>query len=161
MLLINNKSVLRNFHVFIKRTLVFIIAIQLLAQQVIFARDYTTSELIKLGIDHYDQYPTGCVGSSPSNTNSLAPYQKGSKIYVIGDSLTVGMRDIGSLSDKLTTSSWTVTNSPQIKAEVGKSIGWGIEQVSSSTEKVKIQDSERVAYAENLKNIVQNKAATD
>ena len=54
----------------------------------------------------------------------------GSSIYVLGDSLTVGMRDAGDLQNKLTAQGQSVV---KINAIVGKPIQWGIDQVNADS----------------------------
>ncbi len=49
-------------------------------------------------------------------------------IYVIGDSLTVGMRDAGQLEAKLEELGWNVL---KINATTGEDLSWGIEQLNA------------------------------
>lgn len=71
--------------------------------------------------------------SSSSGATNNTQTAGNANIYVIGDSLTVGMRDTGGLEAKLTEKGWNVVNRP-ITAVGGKPLSWGIEQVKASTE---------------------------
>ncbi|MBA3758707.1 C39 family peptidase [Candidatus Saccharibacteria bacterium] len=75
-----------------------------------------------------------CSGNSDLCSTSISPLpsgstlERGSSIYVLGDSLTVGMRDSGELDKKLRTAGWIPT---KINAIGGKDLKWGIEQVNA------------------------------
>jgi lysophospholipase L1-like esterase len=60
----------------------------------------------------------------------------GSTIYMLGDSITVGMRDSGSIENKFTDSGWSTV---KINAVGGQNLSWGIEQVT--------QDRDTIAQA--------------
>ncbi|MCA9332303.1 D-alanyl-D-alanine carboxypeptidase family protein [Candidatus Saccharibacteria bacterium] len=55
-----------------------------------------------------------------------------SNIYVIGDSITVGMRDNGDLAKKLSDKGWNVKN--PIDAVGGKALNWGIDTIGARSD---------------------------
>jgi murein DD-endopeptidase MepM/ murein hydrolase activator NlpD len=57
----------------------------------------------------------------------------GNRIYVIGDSLTVGMRDFGELESKLTAKAWSVTG---IQATTGINVANSIPKIDEDSAKV-------------------------
>lgn len=61
--------------------------------------------------------------ASPINSGPVDP-----TIYVLGDSLTVGMRDAGNMQSNLSAKGWTAT---KINAIGGKNLNWGYEQVQA------------------------------
>jgi len=60
------------------------------------------------------------------STGSSKPIE-GSSVYIIGDSLTVGM-NASNLSGELTTDGWNVL---KIVAETGRDVAWGVNQVQA------------------------------
>lgn len=69
-----------------------------------------------------------------SDQCSPTPINTSQTTYVIGDSLTVGMRDMGELSQKLTSGN---LNSSQIEATVGISIGSSLAKIDADSANVK------------------------
>lgn len=74
---------------------------------------------------HYFDVEQSCIPNRVTSTSTA-----GGKIYVIGDSLTVGMRDAGGLEAKLTASRWTVV---KIEALGGQPINWGLGRLRADT----------------------------
>lgn len=83
----------------IKRLLLFLITAIVFFPQAAFALSAEQKELFESGIMYFD-YAQACETSATTGG--------GSAVYVVGDSLTVGMRDSGQLQQKLTTKGWTV-----------------------------------------------------
>ncbi len=109
------------------RTLVLLIFIPLLIfSSTAAAQNQECSEklLRDLGvvITNCDGTPAAC-GNSTAGGGSAS----GKKIYVIGDSLTVGMKNGGGLEAKLKAAGWTPVS---IVAEGGKNLSWGLEQLN-------------------------------
>lgn len=75
-----------------------------------------------------------CAGNTRCSTNGNAGIGTGNRIlpgssvYVLGDSLTVGMRDAGDLAGKLTAAGLVPT---KINAEGGRALSWGQEQLTA------------------------------
>lgn len=132
-------------------TLSLIFTVQFFYTNITLASTDAERKSILRGTVYYDESDSAC--SFVSTPSTSTPYQKGSKIYVIGDSLTVGMRDLGGLQDKLQSSGWTVTNSPSINAITGKSISWGTEQLGLASEKSLLQNSDTVLIGLGTNNI--------
>lgn len=76
--------------------------------------------------------PTACDPNNsptPTNTSGVFKVVSGDKIYVIGDSITVGMRDFGGLASEMTEKGLVVAE--PIDAIGGKPLKWGIDQIST------------------------------
>lgn len=74
--------------------------------------------------------PTICAPTNASiGTPGVFKVVSGDKIYVIGDSITVGMKEFGGLSNKMTEKGWIVAE--PIDAIGGKPLQWGIDQIST------------------------------
>lgn len=94
-----------------------------------------------------------CTGGSTVCTTartSVPPTIKNTpgSIYVLGDSLTVGMRDFGSLRDRLSETGWTPT---KINAVGGENLQWGISQVE--IERDSIADSDAILIGLGTNNV--------
>jgi lysophospholipase L1-like esterase len=68
---------------------------------------------------YYDDSDTSSLCSANTTGSADNSSDIGNKMYVIGDSLTIGMRDLGGLQDKLTAKGWNVT---KITANSGYSV---------------------------------------
>src|SRR5690606_341418 len=83
----------------------------------VYALPAAQKELYDLGIGYFDLFDDACaVGSEPTDGN----------VYVLGDSLTVGMKESGDLNNKLSNAGWRVTN---VNATVGISISGSIPKI--------------------------------
>lgn len=76
-------------------------------------RFYIADSVALLSVNCY--YDENCVGidvaaRSPSQEPTQETSTTNPNIFVLGDSLTVGMRDAGNLEDKLTSKGWVVTD---------------------------------------------------
>lgn len=76
------------------------------------------------GVLNYDIDPPIC-GIAPTNSSN-----QGKNLYVLGDSLTVGMTSEGSLEADLVESGWIVN---KINAISGRNINWGTEQIQADS----------------------------
>lgn len=73
------------------------------------------------GADYFNVDVQSCGLGSGNRTGGITP----GPIYVLGDSITVGMRDSGDLAEKMTAAGWQ----PTINAVGGKMLNWGLDQV--------------------------------
>src|SRR3990167_2336175 len=92
---------------------------------------------IKQNTPFYDP-EEDCLTTPPSST--------GKTIYVIGDSLTVGMRDNGDLSGKLEAKGWVVKG---IEATDGDTVTKALQKIDGNAEAIKSSDNIVVALGTN------------
>ncbi|CAN5374502.1 hypothetical protein BH10PAT3_BH10PAT3_1780 [soil metagenome] len=90
--------------------------------------------VIYSGSDYFNVEETHCVSVK---SVTLGGGGSGGTIYVLGDSLTVGMRNSG-LEEKLQSAGWQPT---KINAIGGKNLGWGLEQVQADESIIQGSDS--------------------
>lgn len=111
------RKINRQLTVAIKLVLVFV----LLFQPTVSAISPEQKKVLDSGSRYFNvEQDTRCA------TGSSKPI-KGSSVYIIGDSLTVGM-DASNLSGELTTDGWNVL---KIVAESGRDVAWGANQVQA------------------------------
>ncbi len=107
-----------------KRLLLLISVAFVLFPQTAFALSSEQKKLFDGGIYYFD-YEEGC--------ESLAAVAGGS-IYVVGDSLTVGMRDSGQLNEKLTSKGWSVSG---IQATSGDQLSDALPKIQADIDAMK------------------------
>ena len=94
-------------------------------------------KLYESGVYYYD-IDGGNICFPSSSQNNTFGGSPGGSIYVLGDSLTVGMRDQGSLSDKLIATGWEPTKINGLGAQM---VDWGTDQVELDGEIIANSDS--------------------
>lgn len=80
------------------------------------------------GQGQVDAKTAGALFSSGGQAPTTQSSPTNNKLYIIGDSITVGMRDSGDLQKKLGEHGWSVI---KINALGGKPIDWGIQQLTA------------------------------
>ena len=108
----------------IKRISLMISSLLVLTPQLAFAISAEQKKLL-VGGTYYFDYANSCEVLAPSG---------GGSIYVVGDSLTVGMRDSGQLEQKLTTKGWTVNG---IQATSGDQLSDAIPKIQTDINSLK------------------------
>jgi hypothetical protein len=80
------------------------------------------------------EFDKGIDDGSDATATSQNQVPGNSKIFVIGDSLTVGMRDGGQLADKLKAAGW---DPMPIEAKGGEPLKWGIDTIKAKSAEIK------------------------
>jgi murein DD-endopeptidase MepM/ murein hydrolase activator NlpD/lysophospholipase L1-like esterase len=96
--------------------------------------------VIDSGALYFNVEPNVCGPAASVNTN------QGKNIYVLGDSLTVGMRGQGMLQEDLTQAGWIVN---KINGVAGENISWGAEQIQADSAIIADSDSILVGLGTN------------
>jgi beta-N-acetylhexosaminidase len=121
-----------------KRFLLLVLALVFTIMPLISAKASAMSEeqrnLFKANINYFDIDVCGA-GTTPAASDA-----GNNKIYVIGDSLTVGMRDSGNLKSKLSNGGWSVTD---IRATTGITIDDSIQKIKDDKDNA-ISDADTV-----------------
>ncbi len=106
---------------FLFRVLLVALSLILLLTQSLYAISPEQKKLLDGGVLYFD-YEKSCLPTSQST-------EPGS-IYVIGDSLSVGMRDMGGLSNKLTQAGWNVKD---IEATIGITASQSLQKIDTDS----------------------------
>lgn len=127
-------------------TFIFYVVVSFSFAKPVFAlEDCTEEKLRSLGVAIVN-----CSGSNscvaPTATTAINPLPRGSNVYVLGDSLTVGMRDAGNLEEKMVTEGWAVQ---KINAVGGEDLDWGNDQIVADSALITNSDAVVVGLGTN------------
>jgi GDSL-like Lipase/Acylhydrolase family len=95
-----------------------------------------------LQFPYYSSTATCSVAPAATSDTALT----GNKLYVLGDSLTVNMRDSGDMQTKLTAKGWSVT---KINAVGGKDLRWGMDQITADKDIIDGSDAALISLGTN------------
>jgi lysophospholipase L1-like esterase len=128
-------------NLFKKTLIMLLVLVSLLNNSVtVFAISPEQKKIFDGGIRYFD-YEESCIPVANSTENS--------SVYVIGDSLTVGMRDMGGLNEKLSTAGWKVLD---IEATNGITTSGSIAKIDEDSELIKQSSTVVVALGTNKEN---------
>ncbi len=100
------------------------------------ALDPEQRRVIDSGSSYFDIEET-IYCTAPTLATTVDEIAAGSQLFFLGDSLTVGMRDLGDLSGAVEEAGWQVSG---VVAEIGRSISWGVEQINARQTEVSNSD---------------------